>query len=272
MKCKNCHTELQEQDDYCKSCGAKVIRNRLTIKNLFSHFSETYFNIDNTFLKTFKTLFTAPEKVIGSYIDGTRKKYLNAINYFALAITITGLYIFIIKKFFPNALDMSIYTEPVQKDMQRGIQDFVTEYNALFMMLYVPLYALIAKITFYDIKKYNYTEYLVIFIYIQAQISITSAVLVVLLVSLSVPATVVSFGIIPLMIFYSAYCLKRTLNLTNGNMLVKTMIFFAILGVLFIISTVVMAIVMYTNGTFDQMIEAKKASIEAQRALKDSLN
>ncbi len=63
MTCKNCHTELEEYDDYFKNCGGKVIRNRLTFKNLFEHISETFFNYDNTLLKTFITLFRKPEAV-----------------------------------------------------------------------------------------------------------------------------------------------------------------------------------------------------------------
>ena len=68
MNCKNCDTLLKEQDDFCNSCGAKVIRNRLTVRNLFEHFSETFFNYDNKLLRTFTTLFTKPEVVIEGYI------------------------------------------------------------------------------------------------------------------------------------------------------------------------------------------------------------
>ena len=52
MNCKNCHTELHDHDDYCPNCGARVIRNRLTFKNLFEHISETFFNYDNKLLRT----------------------------------------------------------------------------------------------------------------------------------------------------------------------------------------------------------------------------
>ena len=94
MNCKNCKTTLEESDDYCRNCGGKVIRNRLTIKSLFHHFSETYFNYDNKLLRTFLTLFSKPEEVIVGYINGTRKKYVDVIGYFALAITLSGLQIF----------------------------------------------------------------------------------------------------------------------------------------------------------------------------------
>ena len=51
MKCKNCYTTLSLENNYCNTCGAKLIRNHLTIKNLFSDFIQTYLNYDNKFLK-----------------------------------------------------------------------------------------------------------------------------------------------------------------------------------------------------------------------------
>lgn len=62
MACKNCNTELTTDSEYCYHCGAKVIRNRLTIKNLFEHFSEQFLNYDNKFLQTFILLFKKPEE------------------------------------------------------------------------------------------------------------------------------------------------------------------------------------------------------------------
>ena len=32
MICKNCNTSLSADSGFCNSCGAKVIRNRLTLK------------------------------------------------------------------------------------------------------------------------------------------------------------------------------------------------------------------------------------------------
>lgn len=64
MDCKNCNTSLVEIQNFCSDCGAKVIRNRLTIRNLFEHFSATFLNYDNKFLQTFIGLFTKPEEII----------------------------------------------------------------------------------------------------------------------------------------------------------------------------------------------------------------
>lgn len=81
MDCKNCNNSLPIACSYCPDCGAKVIRNRLTLKNLWSDVTERFFNLDNTILKTFLHLCTTPDVVIQGYISGVRKKYMNPIGY-----------------------------------------------------------------------------------------------------------------------------------------------------------------------------------------------
>lgn len=60
MTCKNCDARLRTDYLYCPACGAKVIRNRITIKNLWTDFLERYFNLDNTFIRTVVHLTTTP--------------------------------------------------------------------------------------------------------------------------------------------------------------------------------------------------------------------
>src|SRR5690606_26236828 len=139
--------------DYCGSCGGKVIRNRLTIKNLFADFSQQFLNYDNTFLKTFIALFKKPEDVIGGYINGTRKKYVNAITYFAIALTLSGLQIFILNKFFPEVMNLKSMSLEGMEDMQQDNMAFMQEYQSILYMLMVPVYALISKFVFLKFKK-----------------------------------------------------------------------------------------------------------------------
>ena len=111
MNCKNCEGSLRTDYSYCSNCGAKVIRNRLTIKNLWYDVTERFFNVDNTFLKTFLHLFSKPEVVVDSYVKGVRKRYLNPIAYFTIALTLSGILLYILKKFFLKDIDFSVLGE-----------------------------------------------------------------------------------------------------------------------------------------------------------------
>lgn len=260
MNCKNCQSSLSETSDYCYSCGGKVIRNRLTMGNLFAHFSETYFNYDNKFLQTFVDLCRKPDVVINTYIDGTRKKYVDVISYFALAITLSGLQLYILNKFFPDAMDMSAWTVKGGEELQKKNMSFVQEYQSIIMMLYVPMYALISKIVFYNKKKFNYTEQLVIYMYIQAQISIASALITIILVISGVEFGLLAMFMIPAMIAYSAYCLKNLYDLSVAELILKSLIFFIILGIVGIIIILAATVIMYLSGDLEGMIEAQKAA------------
>ncbi|GAA3599643.1 DUF3667 domain-containing protein [Flavivirga amylovorans] len=265
MPCKNCNKNLSSEVNFCDSCGAKVIRNRLTIKNLLEHFSETYFDYDNKFLQTFITLFTQPHAVIGTYIEGTRKKYVNAVNYFVIALTLSGFQIFFINKFFPELLDVDFLSQEGAENFQKENMNFVQEYNSIIYILIVPIYALISKIVFLDFKKYNYTEHLVANMYLAAHLSIVSSIIIIITFFLGFNFAMVGILVAPIQIVFSAYCFKRLFNLNLKKILLRTILFLLIIGGLFIILIALVSIVMYYNGTMDAIIEAKKVAIEAAK-------
>ncbi len=269
MECKNCDGLISLSISYCPNCGAKIIRNRLTIKNLFGSFVAQFLNYDNKLLQTFITLFKRPEEVINGYINGVRKKYVNVISYFAIAITLSGLQIYVMQKF---PMDMGNYLNPdpnlakIQQEMNESIFKTVSEYQSLIMMLYMPFYALLARLIFLKNKTLNYTETMVLFMYAQAQISIVLAILTIIIVPIGVSMMFFGLAIVPIQILYFAYCLKRVYNLSFAQILLKTLIFLIILGIIFVIITAAASYFMYQSGMFDEMIEAQKQAREARKA------
>lgn len=262
MVCKNCNNSLKETDDYCNNCGAKVIRNRLTIKNLFEHIIETFFNYDNKLLRTFINLFTNPEIVIGGYLDGVRKKYVNVISYFALALTFSGLQIFILNKFFPESINLSTISTNGMEDLSDDILGFTFEYYSILMMLYIPLYAILSKLTFFKNKKYNYTEHLVVFMYVLAQINLITVIITIGGVILGFSFGSLSFSTLALQFFYTAYCLKRLYKLSLKGIILRSLLFLAILFIIYIISIILIMVfaVAFKPEWFEQIMEAQKAS------------
>lgn len=260
MSCKNCNTSLKETDDFCNVCGAKIIRNRLTIKNLFEHFSEHFLNYDNRFFQTFISLFSKPEVVIDGYINGVRKKYVNVVSYFAIALSISGLYIFVLNKFFPELLTLdSIYSNGMEQ-FSSDIMSTLMEYSSILMMLNVPIYAFLSKLTFYRNKKYNYTEHLVIFMYVLAQTTLVSSVVTILAAFAGVTFESLSILTVLFQFFYAAFCLKRLFNLSFKGIILRSLLF-----LIFLIITYILSIIIFTVGLiviqpeyFEKMMEAQK--------------
>lgn len=266
MECKNCKTVLVPESDYCHACGGKVIRNRLTIRHLFGYFSETFLNYDNKFLQTFISLFTKPDVVIGGYINGTRKKYVNVISYFAIALTITGVEWYILNTFFPDLIDMSSIAVEGQEALANESVNFVQDYISIVLMLFVPVYALMSKLVFFTLKKYNYTEHLVIFMYIIAQISIFGALINLTGVLIGIPLGKLVFINGPFQFIFSAYCLKKLYNLTITGLLLRTLLFLVIFLAFFVFfSVLVAAINIVMHGGVEAFMEAQKSIINAPK-------
>lgn len=258
MECKNCYTTLSETAGYCYDCGGKIIRNRLTMRNLFEHISETFFNYDNKLLRTFIALFKKPEVVIGGYIEGVRKRYVNPISFFGIILTINGLNIFIINKFFKKYLDAKTLfnTSENSADLATSkIMDMSTdislEYASLLFSLLIPIAALISLIVFYK-KKYNYTEHVIIYLYSMSVYSILSVIFG-LLVLLIIPERYLTFGtLMYIFIFvYHCYILKRLFHLSFRQLVLKTLLFIALFSFTYIGIVVVTFITLLLTGTLN---------------------
>lgn len=260
IACQNCNNTLSEDHDYCGTCGGKVIRNRLTMKNLFADFSLQFLNYDNTFIKTFIALFKRPEDVIGGYINGTRKKYVNAIPYFAIALTLSGIQIFVLNKFFPDTMSLeSMSTNGMEKFQQDNFA-FMQEYQSILYMLMVPLYAIISKLVFLNYKTFNYTEHVVINMYLSAHFSIVSAILVVSAATLGINFMTSGLILIALQIVYSAYAFKRLHNMTFKKIILKSLLFLVLMVVVLILFILAFMMVMFLNDDLQNAYESGKAA------------
>jgi hypothetical protein len=247
MNCKNCNTDLQEQDEYCKSCGGKVIRNRLTFKNLFEHLSETFFNYDNKLLRTFSQLFAKPEEVVGDYIEGVRKKYVNPISYLGIALTLTGLVIYLMKR---SALEINfdVFNQGLSQNYMTKIQSFTTEYSSIIFLSYIPLLVISSWLIFKK-RNYNITERTVAFTYIMAQYSIAS-ILPSILILLVMPQyyTRYSFFTSLFLLLYLLWCLFKISKRNSLNFIGHVMVFFSFVGILYIIYIIGLIIIALLTG------------------------
>ncbi len=263
MDCKNCGTTLTSENNFCNTCGAKVIHNQLTLKNVFEDFSEQFLNYDNKFLQTFIALYKKPEDVLNGYITGTRKKYVNVLNYIALAVTVSGIQFFILNKFFPDSMEFPGYLTR-NNAFGEEVMNFIIRYYTFWFIALIPVYALISKVVFKNIKKYNYVEHIVIMGYIQAHLSITFFIPGVILSMFGFSLFEYNYITLAIMILYTAYCFKKLYQLSLKRIIVKTFVFFGI-GLLFyivmvIIFMIVMLTYLYLTGGMEDFMESQKTT------------
>ncbi len=279
-RCKNCDKQLKLDEAYCSSCGAKRMYNRLNWRNLTEDFVDRFLNIENNFLRTFIDLFTKPEDVIGGYIDGMRKRYLSAFSYFAISLTITGLYFFVFRKLFLTEAVVleSFQSQNTSAPGSEGIaqeatkmMNWVFEYQAVIAFINIPFYALVSKLVFWNYKKYNFIEHVVIYLYIYSHTQIIGSVLGALFIWSVSAQMIISPMLILLYIGYAVYVLIRLFDLTVKQILLKTLLFFVIFGVLSFVLTIVGGWLMYEFGFFDSFIEKIKVIEKEQKAIKEAV-
>lgn len=267
MECKNCNLALRTDYCYCSNCGAKVIRNRITLKNLWYDFTERFFNLDNTFLLTFKHLFTKPDIVIVAYINGVRKKYVNPVSYFTIAVFLGGLLYFLIQKFFLDAMNYQFEqmtvdsSDPSQKfgiEFGKQFQNLSMEYQSLFYIAMLPFLSLISRLVFYNKKQFNLSEHFVINIYAYSHISLAVNIMYILSVWNSQLFYYISLINSLTLLIYFSYVYKKVFKLNWKQLILKLMLFAMIFGIVFIILIIIATVyfVAFTD-TFKHLKEAQ---------------
>ena len=232
MTCKNCDARLRTDYLYCPACGAKVIRNRITIKNLWTDFLERYFNLDNTFIRTVVHLTTKPEVVIEGYLQGIRRKYLNPISYMGIAITLSGLIVFLMVKS-GDAMNFDMLNNNVSTRYQEKLMDFILDYQALIFLLFVPIMTIAGWLCF-DQKRYNFAERTIIFMYALAHYSLV-IFLPSIIVLFFIPEQYFIFSCIGIlfMVVYTTYVIVRISKSRGVKLIVRLLLFYFILLILY---------------------------------------
>lgn len=171
MNCKNCNFSLRTDYSFCPDCGAKVIHERITFKGLVHDFVERYFNVDNTFLRTITHMLIKPEVVILGYLNGIRRKYLNPASLLAIALTLSGLTLFVMKSYAWEMIDFEIINGNGSAEANRKMSAANMEYSTFIFLGYIPILALAGLIAL-NAKRLSFVENILAAIYILANWSI----------------------------------------------------------------------------------------------------
>ncbi len=245
MNCKNCNVSLNDTQKFCDECGAKVIQNRLTPKILAAQVNDQFISIDNTFLLTFIDLFKKPEAVINGYIGGTRKKYIDVLQYFAISLTLAGIQVFLMTTFFKEAIDigpdfMQGFNSSIEKTDNpfKGFNNSdLMNYQGLIYILTVPFTALGSWLAYYLLgeRMYNFTEHLVLNLYYYAQIIIITAVFSILFLLFGLDYLIVSTIITIPTFAYLFYVLKRVFKASFWGTFARFLFVMVITSVLMVL-------------------------------------
>jgi len=243
-----------EEDLFCSQCGApkKVIR--LSVKSVFQDFFERYFSFDNKFLLTSLTLFKNPELVVNGYISGLRIRFVNPITFVIIAVTLSGIQIYLINNGFIE-FDIEIKAEQGVKIpfVMKDFIQWIFDHQSLIMFSSMPILALMSKLVFFKRKEFNFAEHNLIYLYTYSFCTILSLVFVLpFVVALNGKMSHYAYFSYIILFAYHTFALKRIFSLTNRQILLKTLLFLLVLAgvylLLIIIGTVGFLIYMISTG------------------------
>ncbi|MEO1652721.1 MAG: DUF3667 domain-containing protein, partial [Bacteroidota bacterium] len=248
-ECKNCAHELNEEDAYCPACGAKVIKKRLTFRDLIMEVINNAFGYDSRYFRTLRLLITHPEKPLRDYVQGVRKRHINPFTFFAVG---AGLALIVFNQFHDEYIEMTTsqsqikISESVPEDKDKpaeakeddemsakinyAIQENMLKYFNLVSFLLLPFYGFIAMKVFG--KPYNFGEHVAINAYIQGFSFLMTICL--FLISLLTNPLVYLFGIVGTMIYYS-YAYGRLYQYSIWQVILKFLRFLLVMSLLFLI-------------------------------------
>ena len=258
MKCRNCNSPLDSTVNYCSVCGAKVIKRRLSLKNIWNDINAQFFNLDNKLFKTFGHLFVKPELVINGFISGTRKRYIGVIQYFAIALTLVGLQVFLMNLFFADNINAdSSFFDGLNKARINEDNPFkhitaneFNKYLSVFYTLSIPISAIAtwAGYTSAGNRLFNFTEHIVLNLYYSAETIIISAVVTIILLCFGLDYMLLSLLTGGFTLFYFLYVLKRVFDTTWLQTCAYFLLTMIAFGVIFIIMLLVLFILGFVYG------------------------
>lgn len=243
MHCKNCSTKLSNSQNYCYECGGKVITKRLTFKSICNEINNHFFNLDNKILKTFIELFVKPRGVIVDYINGTRKKHVNVIQYFGISLTLVGIQVFLMNTIFKDALHESMNFMDSLNNMPNSDKnpfanfnmEHYNNYQSVIYVFSVPISAFSSWAACYIIgeRKYNFTEHIVINLYYSSQIIILSSFLFIIFLFLSIDYLAISTIVTILTFAYFYFILHKVFKTKTIESVARFLLIMVVYAILF---------------------------------------
>ncbi|MFP2995625.1 DUF3667 domain-containing protein [Spongiivirga sp. MCCC 1A20706] len=245
MTCINCGSTIDKTDKYCRVCGNKIVSQRLNIRDLFIASLYQFFNFDNKFFKTFLDLLAKPAKVIDGYVNGNRKRYLNPFNYFALALSISGLQILIIRNFFIDTIKFTSFNGEAGSEISRRIMELSFDYQPLLFAIQIPILAGISYLIFRR-NHYNFSEHFILFTYTQCEYSILTFPINFLILIIA-PTVFSSVGLLLtfFILVYSLYVLFNLFKTSLKNRIIKSILFIMLYLVVFNLIFFIVGLVLF---------------------------
>ena len=159
--CPNCSNAITE--NFCSHCGQKKYK-RIDKKYILDELQYTVLHTNKGFLYSIKNIIKNPGKTAREFINGNRVNHYKPL---LLAFVLSGISAFVSFKIIGlNDLMTAYYaSQHISSQFTNDYISFTSSYNSIIMLLLIPFFALLTKLTF---RKWgqNYYEHVIMNSYI----------------------------------------------------------------------------------------------------------
>ncbi len=159
--CPNCANPITE--NFCGNCGQKKYK-RIDRKYIWDELQYTVFHTSKGLLYSVKRILKNPGKTAKEFINGNRVNHYKPI---LLAFVLSGISAFISFKIIGLKEIIRVYysNQKMSSEFMNDLLSFVSSYNSIVMLLFIPFFALATKLAFRRWGQ-NYYEHVVMNAYI----------------------------------------------------------------------------------------------------------
>lgn len=208
--CKNCETVFEGK--FCPNCSQRANTHRFTLKHFGHEVFHAITHADKGMLFLIRKLFRWPGIVAKEYVAGKRKKYFSPLTFLLIMMTLqlyatkkTDFFNAMIDETKKMLAPLMEYSKAQQKkkatvplnsaqiegsktqeadknvttnspdaalEDARKMNPKILENSKLITFIFIPILALLTWLFFYKKSGYNYTENLVLNIFVQGQLSV----------------------------------------------------------------------------------------------------
>jgi uncharacterized protein DUF3667 len=155
--CLNCNSVVI--GNFCSNCGQKKEVSKLTWTSLINELFHFLSHLEKGFINTSFQLLIRPDKVIGEYLNGKRKKYFKPLSLFLIWVSVHLL----VYKFTSAIMNY----ENIRNKAEIG--DYVVKHTALFGFFLIPILSFLLWLIV-SRPKLNYIETFTAVLYCNAAI------------------------------------------------------------------------------------------------------
>lgn len=228
--CPNCSNTITE--NFCAHCGQKKYK-RIDKKYILDEVQYTVLHTNKGFLYSIKNIIKNPGKTAREFIDGNRVNHYKPL---LLTFVLSGISAFISFKMIGLQEIMKAYyaQQNVSSQFTNDYVSFTSSYNSIIMLLLIPVFAFITKLTFQKWGQ-NYYEHVVMNAYILSFYTIINIVVVYPIlyffknqVDVLIPLTSISMLLIPFLLvwFFKEFYPNRPLSSIIAHVLLIILLTF----------------------------------------------